>query len=282
MIDHISQPDGEKEIFESLNPIVRNWFKKKFEKFSDAQRYSLIPIRNRKNILISSPTGSGKTLSAFASILNYLIELSERGELENKVYAIYASPLKALNQDIAHNLLTPLQELEKTADKKLGIRVGVRTGDTTAYEKAKMAKNPPHILITTPESLAIILNSPKFKENLTKTQWLIVDEIHSLAENKRGVHLSLTIERLERLSPGITRIGLSATIAPLEDVARFLVGYSGEEERDCGIVDVRFLKEMDLKRVKKSMRRPVIVDGRNIYDPRVVRKLGFKYMGIGR
>ncbi len=163
------------------------------------------------------------------------------------MYCVYISPLKALNNDIQKNLKEPLAELEKLAGKPLGIRVAVRTGDTTATEKAKMLKHTPHILITTPESLAIVLNSPKFKEKLRNVQWCIVDEIHALAENKRGVHLSLSLERLQRISPGMCRVGLSATIAPLEEVARFLVGYNGDEERDCGVIDVQFLKNMDLQ-----------------------------------
>ena len=210
------------------------------------QLYGVMEIHNRKNVLISAPTGSGKTLTCFLSILNELVDSSLKGILEDKVYAVYVSPLKALNQDIKVNLTQPLEELERLSEKKLGIRVGVRTGDTTAYEKQKMLKDPPHILITTPESLAILLNSPKFQTHLGNVQWLIVDEIHSLAENKRGVHLGLSLERLQKISPGVTRVGLSATIAPLEDIARYLVGYNGDEERDCGIVDVQFLKEMDL------------------------------------
>ncbi|MBI5797400.1 ATP-dependent helicase, partial [Candidatus Woesearchaeota archaeon] len=124
-----------------------------------------------------------------------------------------------------------------------GIKVAVRTGDTTQYEKTKMLRNPPHILITTPESLALLLSSKKFAEHLKQVDWTIVDEIHSLAENKRGVHMSLTMERLQRLSPGMCRIGLSATVAPLEEVAAFLVG----EKRSCKIIDVQSVKKYDLE-----------------------------------
>ena len=158
-----------------------------------------------------------------------------------------------------------LREINELAGKDLGIRVGVRTGDTTAAEKSKMLHKTPHILITTPESLAIMLNSPKFKEKLTDVQWLIVDEIHALAENKRGVHLSLTLERLQKISSGLSRVGLSATIAPLEDIAQYLVG----AERDCSVVDIRFLKEMDLKvlsPVKCLVETEYMLKHRAMYD----------------
>ena len=167
--------------------------------------------------------------------------------MENRVYCVYVSPLKALSNDIHVILVEPLKEMEKIAGKKLNIRASVRTGDTTASEKAKMLKHPPHILITTPESLAIMLSSVKFKELLKNVDWLIVDEVHALAENKRGVHLSLSMERLNRISPAMTRIGCSATIAPLEEVAKFLVGYENDSLRSCKIVDVQFIKNMDLK-----------------------------------
>ncbi|MFH1275572.1 MAG: ATP-dependent helicase [Candidatus Woesearchaeota archaeon] len=253
MIKYITEPNKEVHLKSILHPIVNKWFFGKFKKFTEAQLSAVYPIHCRENILVSSPTGSGKTLTAFLSILNELIDSSQKGILEDRIYCVYVSPLKALSSDISVNLLDPLKEMEELAEKemdiikKLGIRIGLRTGDTTAYEKSKMAKLPPHILITTPESLAIIINSPKFKENLKKTSWLIIDEIHSLAENKRGVHLNLTMERLQQLSPELTRVGLSATIAPLDDIAKFLVGYKGEEERDCKIVDVQFEKQMDLQ-----------------------------------
>ena len=137
--------------------------------------------------------------------------------------------------------------MEKIAGRKLGVRVSSRTGDTTPSEKARMLKHPPHILITTPESLAIMLSSIKFSELLKNAEWLIIDEIHALAENKRGVHMSLSIERLNRIAPAMTRIGLSATIAPLEEIAKFLVGYENGKLRDCKIIDVQFIKQMDLK-----------------------------------
>ena len=247
MITYLPEPYTDLQIKSVLHPLINKWFFNKFSTFTPAQQFAVYPIHCRKNILISSPTGSGKTLTGFLSILNELIDSSEKGILEDKVYCAYVSPLKALGADIKVNLENPLREIEELAGKKLGIRIGIRTGDTTSYEKSKMLKNTPHVLITTPESLAIMINSPKFKDKLTNIQWLIIDEIHSLAENKRGVHLSLTVERLQRLSPGISRIGLSATIAPLDDIARYLVGYQADSERDCLIVDVQFTKTMDLQ-----------------------------------
>jgi len=247
MITELKEPYKPVHIKAVMHPLINKWFFSHFKEFSLPQLFGVMEIHQRKNILISAPTGSGKTLTSFLSILNELVDSSLKGVLEDKIYAVYVSPLKALNNDIEKNLLWPLKELKELAGKELGIRVGVRTGDTTPYEKQKMLKNPPHILITTPESLAITLSSIKFKEHLKDVQWLIVDEIHSLAENKRGVHLNITMERLQRFSLGMTRVGLSATIAPLEDIAGFLVGYEGEKQRDCGIVDVQFLKEMDLQ-----------------------------------
>jgi Lhr-like helicase len=231
------------EIKKILHPLMKKWFIDKFKTFSEPQRYAIMNIHSRINTLVSAPTGSGKTLTAFTAILNDLIDLSEKGKLEDKIYCVYISPLKALNADIAVNLIEPLKEIEKIAGKELGIRIGVRTGDTTPNEKQKMLKKPPHILITTPESLGIILASIKFKEHLKEVQWTIVDEIHALAENKRGVHLSLSLERLEHFCTYMTRVGLSATVAPLEKIAYFLVG----EDRDCQIVDVQFLKKYEFK-----------------------------------
>src|SRR3989344_1993825 len=199
MITFKENPDKEEAIFELLHPIVRKWFKEKFKEFSLPQRFAILDIHSRNNILVSAATGSGKTLTGFLAILNELIDSSEKGILKDKVYAVYISPLKALSRDIEINLKTPLEEIEQLLGKKLNIRVAVRTGDTTQKEKAQMLKKPPHILITTPESLALSLSSPKFKEYFKEVDWCIIDEIHSLAENKRGTHLSLSIERISSI-----------------------------------------------------------------------------------
>jgi ATP-dependent Lhr-like helicase len=228
------------EIFSVLSPLVSSWFQKKFKTFSPPQKFAVMNIHEKKNTLISAPTGSGKTLSAFATIISELVSLSEQQKLEEKVYAVYVSPLKALNNDIKRNLLEPLEEISDSVNHKLGIRVSVRTGDTTAYA--------PHILITTPESLAILLVAPKFRLLLKDVKWVIVDEIHALASGKRGVHLSLSLERLQNLAGYFTRIGLSATVAPLEKVAEYLVGIDNSgQPRDCSIVNAQFSKKLDLK-----------------------------------
>jgi ATP-dependent Lhr-like helicase len=252
MIKRIRKRYSKNQVLELMLPLVREWFGSKFDELTDPQAYAIPVIHARKNVLISSPTGSGKTLTAFLSIINELMIKQEKGELEDKIYCVYISPLKALANDIEKNLLSPLKELGELAGErgleKPGITVAVRSGDTTSYERQKMARKPPHILITTPESLAIILTTPKFSQSLHSAEWIIVDEIHEVCSSKRGVMLSVNLERLQnRIEGKASRIGLSATQAPIEEMAKFLVGYEGRKQRDVNIVEVKTGKKVELE-----------------------------------
>lgn len=247
MIEFIENPRKKEDVKKILHPFVREWFFSKFKEFSLPQLYGVMEVHEGNNVLISAPTGATKTLTAFLSILNELVTLDLAGVLEDKIYAVYISPLKALSGDIQVNLIKPLEEINEIAKKngkELKIRVGLRTGDTTPSERAKMMRKPPHIFISTPESLAISLTTTKFREYMRGVRYCIIDEIHALADNKRGVHLNISVERLFDLTKEeFCRIGLSATVSPLEDIAHYLVGV----DRNCKIVDVQFIKEMDLK-----------------------------------
>ncbi|MEO3993592.1 MAG: ATP-dependent helicase [Desulfurococcaceae archaeon TW002] len=237
-----------------LRDYVVEWFKSKFEEFTPPQLMAIPKIKEGRNVLISSPTGTGKTLAVFLPIIDELLGEAESGLLRDYVYVVYVSPLRALNNDMRKNLIQPVLEIREYALKTRNlnipeIRIGVRTSDTSPTEKAKMLVKPPHILITTPESLAISITAPKFREKLRNVRWVVVDEIHELASSKRGALLTLTIERLEELvGRRIQRIGLSATISPLEEVAKFLVGYEDlGNPRDCVVIDARFVKHVDLR-----------------------------------
>jgi len=263
-IKYMKKAHARKELVELLNPYVKEWFFSQFEDFSPPQTYGVKEIHDRNNILISAPTGGTKTLTAFLSVLNELVNLSMSNSLEDRVYAIYVSPLKALNNDIHKNLEEPLKKIAEIAKKhgtELNIRIATRTGDTTPYQRQKMLKNPPHILITTPESLALMLGSPKFRTLMFGVNWMIVDEIHSLADNKRGVHMSLSLERLNRISPDLCRVGLSATVEPIEEVAEFLVG----SERECKIAKVNLLKKFELE-VLSPVKDFINVDQKDYYN----------------
>lgn len=237
------KPDSAESLVGLLHPLVKQWFFAKFPSFSLPQQYGILEVHKRQNILICAPTGATKTLTSMLSILNELVDSAEKSILQDKVYCVYISPLRALSRDIRKNLIEPLEEIEALAGKKLGIRVAMRTGDTTTREKAKMLAEPPHIIVTTPESLSIMLSSIKFRDYLKQVDWCVVDEIHALAENKRGVHLNLSLELLQYLSPGMCRVGLSATVSPLETVAQWLVG----KDRNCLIVNVQFIKNLDVQ-----------------------------------
>jgi len=240
------------ELIELLDPLIAKWFHSRFKDFTEPQSYAIPLIHERKSVLVSSPTGSGKTLTAFLSIINELFKYSKEGKLEDCVYAIYVSPLKALANDINRNLNEPLQGMREVAAAEgvdfPDIRVGVRTGDTSQAERQKMLRKPPHILITTPESLALVLAAPKFRNSLARVEYVIVDEIHEVCDSKRGVFLSLTLERLQAYCDhSITRIGLSATLAPIEDVAHYLVGYENGKPRDVNVVEIIRQRELDFK-----------------------------------
>ncbi len=231
-----SQEEAEK----ILDPIVLEWFKSKYKKFSPPQIDAIYHIHHKENVLVSSPTGTGKTFAAFLDIISQLIQLYKNGNNDKGIKVIYVSPLKALINDIKKNLLVPLEEMKSGPERDWlsQINVGIRTSDTTSSEKAKQLIKPPAILCTTPESLAIAVTAPKFKENLRTVKWVIVDEIHALAESKRGSYLSLTLELLQELAE-FQRIGLSATTAPIEEIAKFLAG----SNRDVTIIDARFEKK---------------------------------------
>ena len=252
-LEYVHEQYTNEEVLSLLRPYVAEWFKRKYSSFTPAQLLAIPEIKKGNNVLISSPTGTGKTLAAFLGILDELFKLGEEGKLENHVYVVYVSPLRALNNDMKRNLIEPLKEISDVA-RELSyeipeIRVAVRTSDTKPYEKQRMIKTPPHILITTPESFSIALVAPRFRETLRNVKWVIVDEIHELCSSKRGAHLSLAIERLENfVGHRLIRIGLSATIAPLDEVAKFLVGFEDNgRPRKCKIVDARFAKPFEIR-----------------------------------
>ncbi|MEO6876821.1 MAG: DEAD/DEAH box helicase [Opitutaceae bacterium] len=213
-----------------LHPELAAWFIGRFGKFAAAQRITVPEILAGHSTLLSSPTGSGKTLAAFLGVFDWLAKAHARGETPAGIIAIYVSPLRALAYDLQKNLQQPLAELGWD-----WVRVGARTGDTTPKERAAQKRKPPHILVTTPESLSLLLSQPSWIAALRTTRFLIADELHALAENKRGALLMVSAERLEEIGTHpLIRIGLSATIAPLETVAEFLVGPG----RDCWIAEV--------------------------------------------
>ncbi len=240
------------EIMALLDPIIAKWFNSRFKNFTEPQSYAIPLIHQRESVLVSSPTGSGKTLTAFTSIINELFKYSQEGRLEDRVYAIYVSPLKALANDINKNLNEPLEGMREVAEREgvefPDIRVGVRTGDTSQSERQKMLRKPPHILITTPESLALVLAAPKFREKFAQVEYVIVDEIHEVCDSKRGVFLSLTLERLQAFcGHHITRVGLSATLAPIEEIAHYLVGYEDGKPRDVNVVEIIRQRDLDIR-----------------------------------
>jgi len=243
-----------------LHPRLAQWFADTFGEPTDAQVQTVPHILAGRNVLLSSPTGSGKTLAGFLGVLDHLLRSHEADELSEGIHAIYISPLRALTYDIEKNLHAPLVGIGLQDI----IRVAQRTGDTSASERAKLRRKPPHILLTTPESLAILLPQEGYREALSHCRFVIVDELHALAENKRGAHLTLSLERLEakghQLLPAskhsalntLTRIGLSATAAPLSLLAQFLCGV----DRPCEIVRAKVARKRRVEVLSPLKRDP--------------------------
>src|SRR5215468_1999450 len=234
----------------SFHPAVEAWFRKTFDAPTAAQARAWPAIQAGRHVLVAAPTGSGKTLSAFLAAIDSLVRHGVEMPLPDETFVVYVSPLKALSNDIQRNLEAPLAgiraELAALGLPDVEIRTLVRTGDTTQSERASMRKRPPHIVVTTPESLYVLLGSDSGRKMLSTTRTVIVDEIHALAPNKRGSHLALSLERLAALtSKPPVRIGLSATQKPIEEVARFLIG-ARTPLAECAIIDAGHVRERDL------------------------------------
>ena len=247
-------------ILDAFHPAVRTWFERRFGAPTDAQLEGWPSILEQRDTLLAAPTGSGKTLAAFLVGIDRLIRQAEAGALPDGTEIVYISPLKALGNDIERNLEQPLAEIREVATE-LGydlppITTGVRTGDTPQSERQKMVRRPPHILITTPESLYLLVTAVRGRQTLAGVRTVIVDEIHSLARDRRGTHLALTLARLDNLIAEAaisedggppagsrpSRIGLSATQRPIEEIARFLVG----TDRECEIANLGHQRDIEL------------------------------------
>jgi ATP-dependent helicase Lhr and Lhr-like helicase len=231
----------------SFHPAVRTWFERTFGSPTAAQDRGWAEITSGRDTLIAAPTGSGKTLAAFLASLDALVHRAASGELGDGIDVVYVSPLKALSSDVQKNLQAPLEGIRDAA-AELGfeppaIRTALRTGDTTAADRAAIVRHPPHVLVTTPESLYLMLTADRTRALLRKVSTVIVDEVHALMRDKRGSHLALSLARLDALADKRPqRIGLSATVHPIQEAARFLVG----EDRPCAVVDVGHRRDLDL------------------------------------
>ena len=237
----------------AFHPSVLRWFSDRFPRPTLAQAQAWPAIKAGRHVLVAAPTGSGKTLAAFLSAIDDLVRGGLRGALPDETQVVYVSPLKALSNDIQRNLEAPLAGIREVLRAQglpdMDIRTWVRTGDTPPGERERMRRRPPHIVVTTPESLYILLGSASGRAMLATTRTVIVDEIHAIAANKRGSHLALSLERLAALAGNrLQRIGLSATQKPIEEVARFLVGASADatDRADCTIVDTGHHRPRDI------------------------------------
>src|SRR5215467_14024415 len=241
-----------------FHPAVACWFEQTFGSPTEPQIRGWPAIQSGRHTLISAPTGSGKTLAAFLASLDALFRQATEDHLPDETQVVYVSPLKALSNDIRKNLQEPLTGIRALLGEANGhppsrgydVRAEVRTGDTTAAQRQALIKRPPHILVTTPESLYLLLTSESGRGMLRTTRTLILDEIHAVVDDRRGAHLAISVERLAALveSP-LQRIGLSATQKPIEEVARFLVGTRAVDEAgnpDCEIINIGHRRELDL------------------------------------
>src|SRR5204862_1534342 len=238
-----------------FHPLVSRWFSETLGEPTRAQAQGWAAIRDRRHTLIAAPTGSGKTLAAFLTALDDLVQDGLAGPLPDEVQVVYVSPLKALSADIHKNLAEPRRGIRRLAEEQ-GLKpprrtAAVRTGDTTQAERAAMLRTPPHVLVTTPESLYLLLTAERSRRILRTVRTVIVDEIHAVIGTRRGAHLALSLERLQGIAEApLLRIGLSATQKPVETVASFLVGQSARTadglHADCAIVDEGHRRAIDL------------------------------------
>ncbi|NIN10137.1 MAG: DEAD/DEAH box helicase [Gemmatimonadales bacterium] len=261
----------------AFHPAVARWFTERFAEPTPPQARGWEAIRAGRHTLIAAPTGSGKTLAAFLSALDDLLREGLERDLPDEVRVVYVSPLKALSADIHQNLAEPRREIRQVAEgmelSPVKITAAVRTGDTPASQRAAMLKRPPHILVTTPESLYLLLTAQRSREMLRTVRTVIVDEIHAVIESRRGAHLALSLERLQHVAQApLQRIGLSATQKPVEEVARFLVGAGGLDangDADCVIVDEGHRRTADLTIEIPSSPLEAVMSGevwQEIYD----------------